>query len=185
MSTKIYTRTGDGGDTGLFRGGRVPKNHIRVEAYGTVDELCAAIGLVLTFEPPESVASLLTEIQSLLFEVGADLATPADVNNRPAEIREEDVQRLERAIDGAEADLPTLKSFILPGGTRAAAALHLARAVCRRAERLCVALTQVEPDTSLMSVKLLNRLSDLLFVLARRCNHLAGVPDVLWRTRGR
>jgi len=183
MATRIYTRTGDGGETGLFRGGRVSKSDLRVEAYGTVDELSAALGLVIADEPPPAIHALLTDIQSLLFELGADLATPPDVDDRTGGVTEADIERLERAIDGAEEQLPPLKSFILPGGTRAAAALHLARAVCRRAERRCVALREAEPATSELAVKLINRLSDLLFVLARLANHEAGVADPNWQAR--
>jgi cob(I)alamin adenosyltransferase len=180
MTTRIYTKTGDDGDTGLFGGRRVAKDDVRVETYGTVDELNATIGLALAFgDMPE-----LVTIQSLLFELGAELATPPEREKRRSMgVSEADVTWLERAIDTAEAQLPELKSFILPGGTQLAAALHVARNVCRRAERLCVRLRREDPLTSVLTVVFLNRLSDLLFVYARLANHQAGRGDVAWRPR--
>jgi cob(I)alamin adenosyltransferase len=183
MTTRIYTKTGDGGDTGLWGGERVPKDHVRVEAYGTVDELGAALGQAQVLAPPPELAALLAELQALLFELGAELATPPSKGQLPAGIDEADVTRLERAIDEHEASLPPLKSFILPGGTPLAAALHVARAVCRRAERRVVTLREAEPVTRQTTVVFLNRLGDLLFVLARRANHLAGTADVAWHRR--
>jgi cob(I)alamin adenosyltransferase len=183
MAPRIYTRTGDGGKTRLAGGGRSSKSDLRVEAYGTVDELNATLGLAVAHEPPPPVAALLTRIQSLLFELGSDLATPLDVVERPAGVTEEDVEALEHEIDRAEERLSPLRSFILPAGTRAAAALHLARTVCRRAERRCVALCEIEPGTSKVNVKFINRLSDLLFVLARLVNLEAGAPDSSWQSR--
>ncbi len=184
MTLKIYTKTGDKGDTGLFGGQRVRKDHIRVETYGTVDELNAALGVARALEPPQQIDGLLATLQSLLFELGAELATPPDKKKRPNGVGEPDIKLMEEAIDRAEAELPPLKSFILPGGHPVAAALHQARGVCRRAERLCVTLRAEEPETAETAVVFLNRLSDLLFVYARYANHLAGTPDVAWQARG-
>jgi cob(I)alamin adenosyltransferase len=183
VTTRIYTKTGDDGDTGLFGGRRVYKDNIRVETYGTVDELNAALGVARALQPPVQLDAQLAMLQALLFELGAELATPPDREKRPAGITDADVAKLESAIDEAEAKLPPLKSFILPGGTQVAAALHMARSVCRRAERLCVTLRHAEPETSPTTVVLLNRLSDLLFVYARLANHLVDTPDVAWAPR--
>ncbi|MDX1545576.1 MAG: cob(I)yrinic acid a,c-diamide adenosyltransferase [Rhodothermales bacterium] len=181
---KIYTRTGDHGTTGLFGGGRVPKHHPRIEAYGTVDETNSCIGLArahLADGPGrERLDPLLAQLQEDLFVLGADLATPPDTRARVPRIENGDVERLERAIDAYEADVPPLKHFILPGGTPAAAALHLARTVCRRAERLTVGAAEHEALTPEAPVYL-NRLSDLLFVLARWANHQAGVDEAAWQ----
>lgn len=186
MTTRIYTKTGDDGDTGLFGGRRVFKDDIRVETYGTVDELSAYIGVVRSLHPPGTLDSQLAMLQALLFELGAELATPPDRNNkRPAGVTDADIARLESAIDEAQTHLPELKSFILPGGTPVAAALHVARSICRRAERSCVTLRHQEPETSPTIVVLLNRLSDLLFVYARLANHLASIDDVVWAPRSR
>lgn len=184
MSTRIYTRTGDKGDTGLFGGQRVPKDHLRVEAYGTVDELNAVLGIARAAEPPPLTAAALEPLQLLLFELGAELATPPDKSQRSTGVTQADVEAMEREIDRAEAQLAPLKTFILPGGTPVAAALHHARTVCRRAERQVVALRRQEPDTSLLTVQVLNRMADLLFVLARLANHEAQREDVPWKARG-
>jgi cob(I)alamin adenosyltransferase len=183
VATRIYTKTGDKGDTGLFGGGRVQKDDVRVEAYGAVDELNAALGLGRALGTPKDIDASLERIQSLLFELGGDLATPPGKANRPAAIGDPDVRWLEQTIDAAEAELQPLKTFVLPGGSTAAGALHLARTVCRRAERRVVTLRTVEPDTTPLAVIFLNRLADLLFVLARLANHRAGQPDVPWRPR--
>ena len=180
---KIYTKTGDTGETGLFGGGRVPKDHRRVAAYGDVDELNAAIGLAASFEPSGLELELLQTIQRNLFTIGAELATPdrnklATALSGPP-IGEAEVTALERAIDGWDARLEPLRNFILPGGSPKVAALHLARTVCRRAERSLVALAR-EATVSPATVKYLNRLSDLLFVLARAANSQAGRPDIKW-----
>ncbi len=180
MATRIYTRGGDEGETGLWGGARVPKAHLRVNAYGEVDELNAAIGVASSAGAPEPVAEVLGVVQHRLFDLGAELATPPGTDP-PSTVGAEDVTWLEQAIDRVEAELPKLKQFILPGGTAAAAGLHLARTVCRRAERATVALCQAEPETALRLVEYLNRLSDLLFVLARWANHLAGQGDVTWK----
>jgi len=182
---KIYTRTGDGGETGLFGGERVPKSHPRVEAYGQVDELNAAIGLALSLEPRSYCRDLLQTVQRDLFTIGAELAAPdpkkldKTLRGRPL-IGDDEIRALEGAIDQHEATLPPLKQFILPGGVPKAAALHLARTVCRRAER-AVVLLKGEGDRSSPAVQVyLNRLSDLLFVLARAANAAADVSDVPW-----
>ena len=180
---KIYTKTGDSGETGLFGGGRVPKDNPRVGAYGDVDELNAAIGLAAGLEPSGLELELLQIIQRNLFTIGAELATPdrkklATALSGPP-IGEDEATTLERAIDGWDERLEPLKNFILPGGSPKAAALHLARTICRRAERSVVALAR-EAAVSPAIVKYLNRLSDLLFVLARAANAQAGRPDIKW-----
>jgi cob(I)alamin adenosyltransferase len=175
--SKIYTRTGDNGTTGLGDGSRVPKDHARVEAYGTVDELNSVIGLVLAETLPDDIRALLTDVQHDLFDLGGELCVPGH-----GMLSEARITRLENILDDLNADLPMLKEFILPGGTRAAAYAHVARTVCRRAERCTITLARTEsvPPTS---IKYLNRLSDLLFVLARALNKRAGEPDVLWQPR--
>jgi cob(I)alamin adenosyltransferase len=183
---KIYTRTGDGGMTRLASGATVSKADLRVEAYGGVDETNAAIGLarVSTADLPD-LDALLGRIQNDLFDVGADLATPPadDEGERPRlRILESQVARLEAEIDALNDRLGPLTSFVLPGGTPAAAALHLARTICRRAERACVALAEREA-VSAAALKYVNRLSDLLFVAARFAND-AGRADVLWTPGG-
>jgi cob(I)alamin adenosyltransferase len=179
--SKIYTKSGDGGETGLGDGRRVPKDHPRVEAFGTVDELNAVLGLAVASAPEAPEVGLLRSIQNDLFDVGADLCVPATDGEQPGQclrVVPEQVARLERAIDRLNEGLSPLKSFILPGGTPAAAWLHLARTVCRRAERLTVALSR-EESINPQAVIYLNRLSDLLFVLARVANE-NGQLDVLW-----
>lgn len=185
MADKIYTKTGDDGTTGLFGGRRVAKDSLRIEAYGTVDELNSAIGLARALGVVPDHDALLATIQENLFVLGADLATPHDaMKNFPLpRVIPEDVVCLERAIDTLEATLPPLKNFIQPGGTPAGAALHLARTVCRRAERATVMLAHEEPDIGALPVQYLNRLSDLLFVLARAVNHEAGVEEHPWIPR--
>jgi cob(I)alamin adenosyltransferase len=183
MSLKIYTRTGDAGETGLFGGGRVPKDHARVDAYGDVDELNAFLGVVRSVEPMERVDDIIVPIQRDLFAIGALLATPDREKMREhltkARIVDDRITELERAIDGGEAELEPLKAFIVPGGTPKAAALHVARTVCRRAERRIVALTR-EEDIPAIVVTYMNRLSDLLFVLARVADRRGGGREVTW-----
>lgn len=180
---KIYTKTGDGGDTGLFGGGRVPKDHRRVAAYGAVDELNAAIGLARALEPAVLEDALLQAVQRDLFAIGGQLASPEPAKVAKALVKaaleQGRVAALEAAIDSAESALPRLEGFILPGGTPKAAALHLARTVCRRAERCVVTLSR-EASLAPVILQYLNRLSDLLFVLARRANAAAGRADVAW-----
>ncbi|HRX19266.1 MAG TPA: cob(I)yrinic acid a,c-diamide adenosyltransferase [Gemmatimonadales bacterium] len=183
MTIKIYTRTGDAGGTGLFGGGRVAKDHPRVAAYGDVDELNSCLGVVRATEPVAFFDDLLETIQRDLFAIGGHLATPDPEKVREALARAElspaRVTEFEHAMDAADTELPPLKAFVLPGGTPKAAALHVARTVCRRAERSVVALAGSEEVPELFLVYL-NRLSDLLFTLARLANHRAGVGDVVW-----
>lgn len=182
MSTKIYTKTGDDGTTGLFGGQRVKKYAERIEAYGTVDELNSIIGLAIASHIPQSMKAVLTEISSLLFTVGADLATPLEKETKYhiPRIEHKHTRWLEEIIDNYTYDLPELKAFILPGGTAAAAALHMARTVCRRAERLAVALSEHENIGDAI-VPFLNRLSDFLFTAARMANFLEGKNDIPWQ----
>jgi cob(I)alamin adenosyltransferase len=180
---KIYTRTGDAGETALFGGGRVSKDHPRVAAYGDVDELNSAIGLVRATEPVGFHDALLESIQRDLFSIGGHLATPDPEKVakalEKASLSQERIDVFERAIDAADAVLPPLRAFVLPAGTPKAAALHVARTVCRRAERHVVHLAVKEEVPELFLVYL-NRLSDLLFALARLANHEAGQADVTW-----
>jgi cob(I)alamin adenosyltransferase len=180
---RIYTRTGDAGETGLFGGGRVPKDDPRVVAYGQVDELNAAIGLALALEPQDFSRDVLEQVQRDLFTLGAELAAsdPAVLARAlPGDpIGDPDIRALERVIDAREPALEPLTGFILPGGTAKAAALHVARTVCRRAERAVVTLAR-SATFSPAIVRYLNRLSDLLFVLARAANAAARRPDVKW-----
>jgi cob(I)alamin adenosyltransferase len=179
--SRIYTRSGDQGETGLGDGTRVPKDHPRVAAYGSVDELNALLGVLLAQLPDFSEAELIRGIQNDLFDVGADLCVPPapdEAAGRKLRVSEGQGVRLEGAIDRLNAGLGPLTSFVLPGGTPAAAWCHLARTVCRRAERDVVTLARAEPVNPQVVVYL-NRLSDLLFVLARVCNR-AGAGDVLW-----
>ncbi len=177
---KIYTRTGDSGQTSLFGGARVAKNDARIEAYGTVDELNSHLGVVRANWPQSPLDSLFAQIQSDLFEVGAHLASPG--TSRFAGVEENRILELEQRIDAMESELIPLKSFILPSGSTASAQIHVARTVCRRAERLVVALGDDTVATR-STIAYLNRLSDFLFVAARFANLNAGVPDVPW-TRG-
>jgi len=177
---KIYTKTGDDGETGLFGGPRVRKDAPRIEAYGAVDELNAVLGLARAETLPPDVDVLLASIQNGLFDLGAELATPEPAKMGVGTVGESQIAKLETAIDHYEATLPSLKQFVLPGGSRAAAALHIGRTVCRRAERRAIALAAVEPISSQLIIYL-NRLSDLLFVLARAANQSAGLPDVPWQ----
>lgn len=176
---KLYTKTGDDGTTGLYGGSRTRKDDVRVEAYGSVDELNAALGLARSFVDDVEVDKLLAGLQHALFDVGADLATPGDAPQRAhlSLIDADDVAVLEAAIDRFDADLEPLKQFILPGGHVASAALHHARAVARRAERAAVRLAHDAGDVNETVVVYLNRLSDLLFVLARVINALHGVSE--------
>jgi cob(I)alamin adenosyltransferase len=182
---KIYTRTGDRGETGLFGGGRVPKCAPRVEAYGCVDELNSLLGLVRARPEAGFLDGTLARLQEELFRVGAVLATAeGHESSLPAGLRpgRAAARWLERAIDRAEAELPPLTAFVLPGGSPLAASLHVARTACRRAERAVVALSALERvPPALLSY--LNRASDLLFVLARLANHRAGEPETLWQPR--
>jgi cob(I)alamin adenosyltransferase len=179
---KIYTRTGDKGETGLFAGGRVRKDHSRVAAYGTVDELNAAIGLARALGVDDAIDAGLARIQGELFCVGADLATPLD--KTPGWLQrldESTVAALEGGIDAMDAELEPLKYFVLPGGSKGGAALHVARTVCRRAEREVVALGAGEAINA-VCLHYLNRLSDWLFVAARLENARSGCPELVWQS---
>ncbi|MDX1637876.1 MAG: cob(I)yrinic acid a,c-diamide adenosyltransferase [Balneolaceae bacterium] len=177
---KIYTKKGDQGDTSLFGGDRVSKSTARIDAYGNVDELNSWIGLVLTTGVSEESTRLLNTIQDQLFILGADLATPATAKARIRRIDQEHIDYLESQIDRMEKNLPTLKNFVLPGGATAGAQLHVARTVCRRAERSIVRCGKDE-QISAYVIKYINRLSDLLFVAARYENKLAGTKETTWK----
>jgi cob(I)alamin adenosyltransferase len=173
--TKIYTRTGDQGDTGLGNGNRVAKDNLRVEAYGTVDELNSAIGMVLAYELPAAVRGCLEGIQHDLFDLGGEFSMPGYTA-----IEAGYVSRLEQVLDNFNADLPALKEFILPAGGHATATCHLARSICRRAERRAVSLSHQE-SLNPASISYLNRLSDLLFVMARELARFENGSEVLWQ----
>jgi cob(I)alamin adenosyltransferase len=177
--TRIYTRGGDGGETSLGDGSRVPKTHTRIEAYGTVDELNSAIGLVLAAGPPQEFRPWLERIQQLLFDLGADLSVPSSDARERLRVTGGHIEWLEELCDLVNERLEPLRSFVLPGGSEIAARLHVARAVCRRAERRTAALSAAEPVNPL-TIACLNRLSDLLFILARAANVEASVDEPLW-----
>ncbi|HEX2080578.1 MAG TPA: cob(I)yrinic acid a,c-diamide adenosyltransferase [Longimicrobium sp.] len=185
--SKLYTRLGDGGETALFGGERVPKDHLRVEAYGQLDHLSAVIGLLVVSLPDGEMRDELRQVQNALFDMGAELATPPGSRLQyklPRVIEEEDWRRLEQLLDDYDARVPPLRSFVLPGGHETAARAHLARTSCRTAERAVVRLAhheEVRPDV----LTYLNRLSDFLFVCARLLNHTAGVEEVTWKQRPR
>ncbi len=177
---KIYTKTGDDGTTGLFGGERVFKDALRIEAYGTVDELNSVLGIVRNHNDDEKLSTILNAIQNSLFEVGADLATPMSIKNDYIKrLQVSEVEQIEQWIDELDDKLPELTNFILPGGSPSSAYLHLARNVCRRAERCTISLSKEEPIGKVV-IQYLNRLSDLLFVLARYANFVAGIPDTPW-----
>lgn len=178
---KIYTKTGDDGTTGLFGGQRVSKYSLRITAYGTVDELNSIIGIALSTDVPRRLIQPLKDLSSLLFTVGSDLATPLDPPEKYTipRITESHISWLEQMIDEYQEDLPELKNFILPGGSPTAAQLHLARTVCRRAERAAVELASQE-NIGEVVIKFLNRLSDFLFVAARMANFFEGVTESPW-----
>lgn len=177
---KIYTKTGDDGTTGLVGAGRVRKDSPRIEAIGAVDELNATLGWALVGLPDHALATLLGEAQSRLFDLGAELACDPDDRHRLEALSMTDVEQLEVAIDQMEAELEPLKQFILPGGCESAARLHLARTVCRRAER---AVLRVQPAPREVVMTYLNRMSDFLFVAARTCNARLDVKDIKWIAR--
>ena len=172
--SKIYTRTGDDGSTGLGDGTRVPKDSARVASYGTIDEANSAIGLLLASQVPDDIRDLLVRIQHQLFDLGGELCIPGH-----AAIHDADIDALERALDANNAGLPPLKEFILPGGGEASARCHLARTIVRRAEREAVTLARIEPVRP-QALRYLNRLSDLLFVLARVLARASGAGEVTW-----
>src|SRR5262245_35403711 len=182
--TKVYTRTGDDGTTGLGSGDRVGKDSPRIEAYGTVDELNSAIGLALAAGVNDAIAPALARIQNDLFHLGSDLCVPEEEKSRRPvpQIEARHVEALEELMDRLSEELPALENFVLPGGAPGAAQLHVARTVCRRAERVVVALSRRE-SVGEYTVRYLNRLSDALFVMARHENKRRGVADVLWDSR--
>jgi cob(I)alamin adenosyltransferase len=177
--TRIYTRGGDAGETSLGDGSRVSKRDARIAAFGTVDELNAALGVVLAGECPEEFRDVLGRVQNELFDLGADLSVPL-VQEARLRVTQEQVDRLEQECDRFNADLSELRSFVLPGGSEAAARLHVARTTCRRAERDALAAA-TEHDVNRLAIVYLNRLSDLLFILSRTANAAAGQEEPLWR----
>ena len=185
MSLKIYTKTGDLGKTSLIGGTKVAKSHIRIESYGTVDELNSYIGLVSDHITDTPTKIILKEIQDRLFTIGSSLACDPDKEPlmKIPDLKEEDVILLENEIDKMNDTLPVMKSFILPGGHIAVSTAHITRCVCRRAERLCVNMQQHDLFVEPLVIKYLNRLSDYLFVLARYIGHLLGVDEIPWKPR--
>ncbi|HED05807.1 MAG TPA: cob(I)yrinic acid a,c-diamide adenosyltransferase [Ignavibacteria bacterium] len=180
---KIYTKTGDKGETGLFGGVRISKSSERIDAYGTIDELNSFIGLTITEIKDEEILILLEKIQNQLFSTGSDLSTPYNLKNRKLNIvrvQESYSEEIEKEIDKFEEKLLPLKNFILPGGTKSAAFLHVCRTICRRAERKAVSLSKREKVNNNI-ITYLNRLSDLFFVLSRYENKIANIPDVIWQ----
>ena len=194
MAFKIYTKTGDKGETSLFGGARVPKSHIRVEAYGTVDELNSYIGLITDLITTPQYKTVLKEVQDRLFTIGSILATEPSKQMKTPDLKKEDIQLLENEIDAMDAQLPPLKNFILPGGHSTVSFCNIARTVCRRAERLVINLVLLEkeegqpinPNNELgqaLSIQYLNRLSDYLFILGRKIAKDLGAEEILWKPR--
>ena len=182
MAFKIYTKTGDKGETSLFGGKRLPKHHLRIDAYGTVDELNAHIGLVRDLAGSDEARDLLFEIQNRLFVLGSSLASDPGHSALVPDLQAGDIEILEQAIDEMEKGLEPLKNFVLPGGHPVVSHCHIARCVCRRAERLCVALDQ-EENVAPLILQYLNRLSDYLFVLSRFLAKIHGAQEILWKGR--
>lgn len=185
MSMKIYTKTGDKGTTSLIGGTKVSKAHLRIEAYGTVDELNSYIGLCKDLMTDKNSQALLQEIQDRLFTIGSALACDPEKETKLKipDLKEEDITLLEKEIDNMTAALPVMKSFILPGGHPTVSHLHIARCICRRAERCCIRLEAEKNEVEPIILKYLNRLSDYLFVLARYAGHLLNVAEIPWRPR--
>ncbi len=181
---KIYTKTGDSGQTGLFAGSRVRKDDVRIEAIGAVDELNAFLGLARSQSLPVEIEECLAQVQNELFAVGAEIATPDPVKHRTAMIGARHSEALERAIDALETRLPPLQQFVLPAGASSAAHLHVARSICRRAERRVVTLASSDPSAFQNVLIYLNRLGDYLFVAARSANDEAGAAEVPWNKPG-
>jgi cob(I)alamin adenosyltransferase len=185
MAGKIYTKTGDLGKTSLIGGTKVPKSHLRIESYGTVDELNSYIGLLSDYLSDGHSIATLREVQDRLFTIGSSLA--CDPDKEPSmkipDLRDTDVSFLEREIDVMQGVLPVMKSFILPGGQVAVSTAHITRCVCRRAERLCINMQEHELFVDPLVIKYLNRLSDYLFVLARYTGQLLNVPEIAWKAR--
>ncbi len=185
MAFKIYTKTGDAGKTALIGGTKVPKSHIRIESYGTVDELNSVIGLLSDHLHDEQSKSTLKEIQDRLFTIGSSLACDPEKESlmKLPDLKEDDVTFLETEIDRMNEILPPMKNFILPGGHVAVSTAHIARCVCRRAERICVAMQETDMFIHALVIKYINRLSDYLFVLARYTGHLLQVAEIPWKPR--
>ena len=185
MAQKIYTKTGDKGSTSLIGGTKVPKSHLRIEAYGTVDELSSWIGLCKDLLTDEAGKNMLQEVQDRLFTMNASLACDPikEPKLRIPDLKEEDITLLEREMDRMNEAIPPMKSFILPGGHPVLSQLHIARCVCRRAERCCVRLEQESLEVEAVILKYLNRLSDYLFVLARYTGHQMGIEEIPWKPR--
>lgn len=185
MAFKIYTKTGDKGSTSLIGGVRVPKSHIRIESYGTVDELNSYLGMVNDMAANATLGEWIREIQDRLFTLGATLATNPDkeVKMKLPDLHDADVQWLEQRIDEMNEQLPEMRSFIIPGGNLASSTCHVARCICRRAERLCVDMHERQEYIPDLIIQYLNRLSDFLFVLARYIGHINGAPELPWRAR--
>ena len=183
---KIYTKTGDAGNTSLIGGTKVPKSHIRIETYGTVDELNSHLGLLSDYIVDIDTRSQLKAVQDRLFVIGASLAVDPDKDTKMEipDLHEGDVETLETEMDKMNEALPEMKHFILPGGHVAISQAHVCRCVCRRAERLCVAMLEAGLPVEPLIIKYLNRLSDYLFVVARYLGHLLQVPEVIWKGRG-
>jgi cob(I)alamin adenosyltransferase len=176
---KIYTKTGDNGDTSLFGGKRLAKSNLRIDAYGTVDELNAQLGVVRALKPPTEVDDILEQLQNQLFVLGADIATPIEiVSSKIQRIQQDHIHSLEKIIDQIDTQLKPLHSFILPGGQIVGAQMHVARSICRRAERLIDALGRKE-NIGKFPLIYLNRFADLLFVLARYVNYRAGIEETV------
>jgi cob(I)alamin adenosyltransferase len=185
MAMKIYTKTGDAGKTSLLGGTKVLKNDPRIEAYGTIDELNSYIGLVSDFCDDDHAKTILKEIQDRLFTIGSELACDPQKNvkmNIP-DLHESDVELLEKEMDEMDAQLPQMKNFILPGGSPAVSFMHIARCVCRRAERCCVNLKENGGEVNPLIIKYVNRLSDYLFMLARYTGMKTNVPEIIWKAR--
>lgn len=185
MALKIYTKTGDLGKTSLLGGTKVPKSHIRIESYGTIDELNSHIGLVNDYITDDLSKTILKEVQDRLFTAGSSLARDPDKDPlmKIPDLKESDIVFLEEGIDKMNMVLPVMKNFILPGGHVTISTVHVARCVCRRAERICVFMQENEMFVDPLVIKYLNRLSDYLFVLARYTGHLLNIPEIAWRPR--
>ena len=185
MSSKIYTKTGDKGKTSLIGGTKVPKSHLRIESYGTVDELNSFTGLLNDYIKDEHINIIIKEIQDRLFTIGSSLACDPDKEPlmKIPDLKEEDVALLEKEIDKMNDELPVMKSFILPGGHIAVSTAHIVRCVCRRAERICVNMQENNLFVDTLVIKYLNRLSDYLFVLARYIAHQLHVAEIAWKPR--
>jgi cob(I)alamin adenosyltransferase len=182
---RIYTKTGDKGGTSLIGGVRVPKNHIRIESYGTIDELNSFLGMVSDLAQNAAITEELREIQDRLFTIGSELATTPtkEVKMKLPDLHESDVAWLEQRIDQMNEQLPEMRSFILPGGNLASSTCHVARCVCRRAERICVSMQENNEAIAPLIIQYLNRLSDHLFVLARYIAYINDAPEIPWRAR--